>query len=290
MLACIFPGQGSQTRGMGQALFEQIPEFRAAEAKVDSLLGYSVRQTCLEDPGGRLKETQYTQPCLYVVNALHYWKAAAEGVRADYLAGHSLGEYNALLAAGAFDFLTGLKLVQKRGDLMARARNGGMAAVIGLSVERIAGLLRDHHLSGLDVANYNSPSQTVISGPIEDVRRAGPLFEKAGAQLYMPLTVSAAFHSRYMQEAGREFATFLGSVEFAPLKVPVVSNVTGRLYAEAGSAETPKVLLARQISEPVQWMQSVRFLTQLGVKEFRETGPGTVLRRLVQQIQTQKTT
>jgi malonyl CoA-acyl carrier protein transacylase len=288
MLACIFPGQGSQKRGMGQGLFDEIPQFRTAEAAANQLLGYSVRQQCLEDPGGRLKETQYTQPCLYVVNALHYWKALTEGRRPDFLAGHSLGEYNALLAAGAFDFLTGLRIVQKRGELMSRATNGGMAAVVGLGVSRIAALLKERGLGALDIANYNAPSQTALSGPVEDIKRAAPVFEQAGARLYMPLAVSAAFHSRYMADAARSFADFLSTFRFAPLSLPVMSNVTGQLYPRDHADGAVKSLLARQISESVQWTRCVRNLIAQGATEFREIGPGNVLTRLVQQIQQEK--
>src|SRR5690348_12908296 len=128
MIAFMFPGQGSQKRGMGQGLFDEVREYAAVERDVDAILGYSMRKLCLEDPDNRLKETQFTQPSLYVANALHYYKAMAEGARPAYVAGHSLGEYNALLAAGAFDFLTGLRLVQKRGELMSQAKNGGMGA------------------------------------------------------------------------------------------------------------------------------------------------------------------
>src|SRR5688500_17182210 len=116
MIAFVFPGQGSQKRGMGQGLFDEVREFLSVEKDVDNILGYSVRKLCLEDPNNSLKDTQYTQPCLYVVNALHYYKAIGQGLRPAYVAGHSLGEYNALLAAGVFDFLTGLKLVKKRGE------------------------------------------------------------------------------------------------------------------------------------------------------------------------------
>src|SRR5205823_10542755 len=126
-----------QKRGMGQGLFDDVREYAAVERDVDALLGYSMRKLCLEDADNRLKETQFTQPSLYVVNALHYYKAVREGVQPSYLAGHSLGEYNALLAAGVFDFLTGLRLVKKRGELMSRARNGGMGAVIGMSASTI---------------------------------------------------------------------------------------------------------------------------------------------------------
>src|SRR5881397_1216148 len=150
MIAFVFPGQGSQKRGMGQGLFDDVPQYAAVEKAVDAILGYSMRRLCLEDPENRLKETQFTQPSLYVVNALHYYKAAREGTQPAYLAGHSLGEYNALLAAGVFDFLTGLRLVKKRGELMSQARNGGMAAVIGLDADRIAKVIQENGLAGID--------------------------------------------------------------------------------------------------------------------------------------------
>jgi malonyl CoA-acyl carrier protein transacylase len=272
---------------MGKDLFDKIPEFVSAEAEIDALLGYSVRTLCLEDPDNRLGQTQYTQPCLYVVNALHYYKAAADGARPDFLAGHSLGEYNALMAAGAFDFLTGLRLVRKRGELMAMAKNGAMAAVIGLSAERIMRLIAEHRLTGLDIANYNSPSQTVISGLSEDIERAGPLMEKAGAKLYMPLPVSAAFHSRYMAGSAEAFEQFLGAFEFRPLTTPVVSNVTGQTYPSDGGGALVKSLLVKQMVRPVLWTQSVRFLLNKGATTFTETGPGEVLTRLISQIREQ---
>src|SRR5438128_12613700 len=167
MIAFVFPGQGSQKRGMGQGLFDEVAQYAAVEKDVDAILGYSMRKLCMEDAGNRVKETQFTQPILYVVNALHYYKAVAEGTQPAYLAGHSLGEYNALLAAGVFDFLTGLRLVKKRGELMSRARNGGMGAVIGLGASVIAKVIKESGLATLDVANFNSPLQTVISGPVE---------------------------------------------------------------------------------------------------------------------------
>lgn len=288
MIAFVFPGQGSQKRGMGQGLFDEVREYTAVEQEVDAILGYSMRKLCLEDSENRLKETQFTQPSLYVVNALHYYKAISEGARPSYLAGHSLGEYNALLAAGVFDFLTGLRLVKKRGELMSQAKNGGMAAVIGLSNDRIMNVIRENGLTSIDVANFNTPSQTVVSGPVEDIKRGGPFFENAGAQMYIPLQVSAAFHSRYMAEASRAYAEFLAPMTFAAPKIPVVANVTAQPYPAENASETVKSLLSKQITHSVQWTQSVRYLTDRGVSQISEMGPGNVLTRMVQQIQQQK--
>ncbi len=288
MIAFVFPGQGSQRRGMGQGLFDEVREYAAVEKDVDAMLGYSMRKLCLEDADNRLTQTQFTQPSLYVVNALHYYKAVGQGTQPAYLAGHSLGEYNALLAAGAFDFLTGLRLVKKRGELMSQARNGGMGAVIGLSAASIAKVIQEGGLASLDVANFNSPSQTVVSGPVEDIKRAGPFFEKAGAQMYIPLQVSAAFHSRYMAEASKAFAEFLAPMSFAAPKTPVVANATALPYPIDNASESIKSLLVNQITHSVQWTQSIRFLIRQGVTQFSEMGPGNVLTRMVQQIQQQQ--
>jgi malonyl CoA-acyl carrier protein transacylase len=174
MIAFVFPGQGSQKKGMGQGLFDEVREYVSVEKEIDAIVGYSMRKLCLEDTEGRLKETQYTQPALYVVNALHYYQAIGQGIRPVFAAGHSLGEYNALLSAGVYDFLTGLRLVKKRGELMSQAKNGGMGAVIGLGAAAIEKVLKDNGLTSIDVANFNSPSQIVVSGPNDDIKRAGP--------------------------------------------------------------------------------------------------------------------
>ena len=284
MLAWVFPGQGSQKRGMGGSLFDEVKEYAAVEREVDALLGYSLRELCLEDPHNRLRETQFTQPSLYVVNALHYYKAIATDAPPQYVAGHSLGEYNALLAAGVFDFLMGLRLVRRRGELMAMAKNGGMGAVIGMEGDVLVATLRANSLQRLDVANFNSPTQIVISGPVEDIKRAGPVLEAAGARMYMPLPVSAAFHSRYMAEAAESLKDAVTPMHFAAPRVPVVANVTAELYPTYDASEAVKSLLVQQITKSVRWTESVRFLTDRGVSEFRELGPGNVLTRLIQQI------
>ncbi|UXI65924.1 ACP S-malonyltransferase [Tahibacter amnicola] len=282
MTAFVFPGQGSQARGMGGELFD-LKEYCAVERDVDALLGYSLRRLCLDDPENRLKETQYTQPSLYVVNSLHVFKAVVDGARPTHVAGHSLGEYNALCAAGVFDFMTGLRLVKMRGELMAQAKDGGMGAVIGLDRDTIAAVVRDSGLAGVDVANFNSPVQTVISGPVAEIARAGQLLEQAGARMYMPLPVSAAFHSRYMREFADQFEEFLRPFSFAPPRIPVISNVTAEPYP--ADSESIKSLLVRQITQSVEWTRSIRWLLAQGVTDIREVGPGKVLTRLVQQIQ-----
>ncbi|RZL00033.1 MAG: [acyl-carrier-protein] S-malonyltransferase [Rubrivivax sp.] len=285
MAVYVFPGQGSQKKGMGSELFDEVQEFLAVEKEIDAILGYSLRQLCLEDPDNKINQTQYTQPCLYVVNALHHYKAMSSGGEPPrYFAGHSLGEYNALLAAGAFDFLTGLRLVQKRGALMSQARDGGMAAVIGLSTSSIAKVIQSQDLNTIDVANFNSPGQTIISGPLQDINRAAALFDKAGVKMYVPLPVSAAFHSRYVADAASAFDDYLQDFTFNALHTPVVANVTGRLYPPGDPSAVIRATLVRQITQPVLWSPSIQFLLNRGESEFTEIGPGNVLTRLIQEI------
>ncbi len=173
MLTFVFPGQGSQFKGMGAGLFD---EFQDLTRQADDILGYSIEELCLEDPNHQLGKTQFTQPALYTVSALSYLKKMKEsGREPDYAAGHSLGEYNALFAAGCFDFETGLQLVKKRGELMSKAAPGGMAAVLGFTAEQVKEVLSDYHLTGIDIANHNSPSQIVIAGTKQDIEKAGRL-------------------------------------------------------------------------------------------------------------------
>ncbi len=276
MRTFVFPGQGSQKKTMGGTLFD---EFESHTRAADSVLGYSIKELCLDDPQNRLNKTEFTQPALYVVNALSYYKKLQESSRPDFCAGHSLGEFNALLAAECFSFETGLRLVRKRGELMARAQEGAMAAVLNASEREVRTILDDNGLTSIDLANFNSASQIVISGPPEDIKAAKPLFQ-SGNHLFAPLNTSGAFHSRYMEPARQEFARFLETVTFSPQKVPVISNVTGRPYEDHRAKE----LLAEQLTSAVRWSDSVEHLLGLGEMEFEELGHGNVLTKLINKI------
>ena len=277
-VVCMFPGQGSQSKGMGGELFDRFSEWTAV---ADRTLGYSIRELCLEDPRGELGQTRFTQPALFVVNAMAYRAREEAGrPRPAFLAGHSLGEYNALVAANVFDFATGLELVARRGALMGAISGGGMAAVIGLDPDRIAEVLAASEPGRrLDVANFNSFDQTVIAGGQEDLAAVKRAFQDAGAR-FIPLKVSAPFHSRYMQAPMQEFEAHLEGVTFAAPQVPVVSNVTGRPYEPVRLRET----LARQMGQSVRWLDSVLYMLDHGATEFEEVGPGTVLTGLVGKI------
>jgi malonyl CoA-acyl carrier protein transacylase len=275
----VFPGQGSQSVGMGRDLFQKYPHLiRLA----DATLGWSVEELCIKGPVERLTNTRLTQPALYVVNALAYLQKVREtGIVPDLLAGHSLGEYNALFAAGAFDFLTGLELVKMRGALMSEVSCGGMAAVMGMAPERLTDVLAAAERGAIDIANINSPEQVVISGLQEDLRAAKPILEREGARMVVPLKVSAAFHSRYMAGASAKFAEFLSSYHFSRLKITVISNLRAMPHEDGKIAET----LAKHITHPVLWLQSVQYLLRHPSPRFHEVGPGRILSGLLKQIQ-----
>lgn len=277
MLTWVFPGQGSQKKGMGGSLFD---EYAPLTEKADAILGYSIKKLCIEDPAQQLNQTQFTQPALYVVNALSWLKKREmDGRDPDYLAGHSLGEYNALLAAGGVDFETGLKLVKKRGELMSRASGGAMAAVLNATEEKILELMNFSGLSKVDIANYNAPSQIVISGQAGDIERSLKIFRDAGITC-IPLPVSGAFHSRHMHDARRAFKEFLKDFEFSELTIPLISNVIARPYEQAEILPN----LADQITHSVRWSESIRYLMGRGHMDFEEIGPGRVLTNLIKKI------
>jgi trans-AT polyketide synthase/acyltransferase/oxidoreductase domain-containing protein len=278
MKAYLFPGQGSQAVGMGKDLFDEFSEYTQ---KADEILGYSIKELCLEDAENKLTNTQYTQPSLYVVNALSYLKKIQDDTELpNYVAGHSLGEFNALFASGVFDFETGLKLVKKRGELMAQAKNGGMAAVIGLTETKIKEILEKNNLTQIDIANLNTPSQIVISGPKDDIVKAQPIFETEGCTMYVILKVGGAFHSRLMEESGKQFEEYIKNFNFSSFKIPVISNVAARPY----KSENLLSLLSKQITHSVKWTESICYLMGKGVEEFVEVGPGRVLAGMLRKI------
>lgn len=280
MKAYVFPGQGSQYRGMGADLFGQYGDM---VKQADGILGYSIEELCLEDPKRQLDFTWYTQPALYVVNAMSYKHQIEKDSRLpDYLAGHSLGEYNALQASGAVSFEDGLRLVQKRGQLMSQAPKGAMAAVLGPTDAEIKELLISSGLSTIDIANCNSLDQTVISGLEDDLAKAETVFGQRDIK-FIPLNTSGAFHSRYMDTAANEFNKFIRQFNFSVPKIDVISNVDARPYTQAQIVEN----LTSQITRSVKWLESIRYMMDAGVTEFREIGVGNVLTTLIEKIQTQ---
>lgn len=285
MKVFMFPGQGSQAKGMGESLFER---FNKLTDEADEVLGYSIRQLCVEDPRNELNQTRFTQPALFVVNALTgYARLEDTGERPDFLVGHSLGEFNALLAAGCFDFATGVKLVKKRGELMGQMGSGAMAAITNANREQVEKMLAEHELTHIDVANYNTPTQIVISGLADEIEKAQPLFQ-FGTMRFYPLNTSGAFHSRFMQPAREAFAKFLKSFKFADPTIPVISNVSAKPYGNRKIADG----LAKQITGAVHWCESIQYLLELAAQRgeeitFDELGPDDVLTRLVQAIRVQ---
>ncbi|RAP32408.1 [acyl-carrier-protein] S-malonyltransferase [Candidatus Marinamargulisbacteria bacterium SCGC AG-414-C22] len=278
MTSYVFPGQGSQKVGMGSELFEKFPEYIK---QANDILGYNAAQLCLENPDNKLGNTAYTQPLLYLVSTLEYLNTKdEENIKPTFFAGHSLGEYAALFAANVFDFKTGLQLVQKRGELMSQASGGGMAAVIGMSGENIQDLITTQHLTAIQVANFNEPNQTVISGEKEAILAAKQQFEEAGARRYIPLPVSGAFHSKFMEDAKDKFATYIENFTFSEPTIPVIANVTAKPYVQ----ENIKTLLIDQIVSSVQWVKSIQYIINQNETDFKEIGPGSVLTGLIAKI------
>ena len=272
-----FPGQGSQAKGMGAGLFDGHPALVAA---ADGVLGYSIRDLCLNNPEGKLARTEYTQPALFVVNALEFLEASRKDPRpCDFLMGHSLGEYSALFAAGCFDFETGLRLVVERGKLMGQVRNGGMAAVLDCPLEEVRRILSQRLQGRLEIANINSPTQVVVSGDKDAIAEAQAHFSESKAR-YIPLNVSGAFHSRLMEGPAAEFRRYLKAQKFLAPRIPVIANFTAQPYSHHDMATT----LADQMSGTVRWLQSVEYVLGRGEIDFRELGPGNVLTKLVGQI------
>ena len=241
-LAFLFPGQGSQVKGMGTDVFHRYPELIE---QANQELGYSLSDLCLEDAKEQLSQTQFTQPALFLVSFLEGKAKIDDGQIPDVAAGHSVGEFAALALAGCVSFLDGLRMVSKRGNIMSQVTGGGMAAVIGMEAEKIQSSLEQIGADQVDLANFNSPGQVVISGPAAQIKTTLAPLKDAGARMVVPLKVSGAFHSRMMEEPAREFGKFLEEIRFSSPQFPVYSNVEASPYSRwrchrslAGAANT----------------------------------------------------
>ncbi|HTP68962.1 MAG TPA: ACP S-malonyltransferase [Dongiaceae bacterium] len=285
-VAFVFPGQASQYSGMGKELAEKYPSAKAVFDEADKAVGFSVSNMCFAGTEDELKLTANTQPCILTVSVAVYRVLAEKGVTPDYVAGHSLGEYSALVAAGSLKFSDAVRLVRNRGQYMQEAvpaGQGAMAAIMGLSPADVMEVCKQAAQSEVcSPANLNSPEQTVISGHAGAVKRAVEIASQKGAKRAVMLAVSAPFHSALMMPAQEKLEKDLKATTFGELQVPLVTNVdadTTRAGDEARSA------LVRQVTMPVRWEESMRLLLDEGVNTFVEVGPGRVLTGLMRQIE-----
>ena len=252
-IAFLFPGQGSQRVGMGNELFQQFPTL---VEEANSILGYSLDELCTQGPEDKLGQTQFTQPALYTVSCLQAKALLEEGKSPSFAAGHSVGEFAALQCANAFSFADGLQMVAKRGEIMSKVSGGGMAAVIGIDADKISSVLEEQGADQIDLANFNSPGQIVISGPASQITQVLSPLKDSGARMVVPLKVSGAFHSRMMNEPAAEFAVFLQNFSFSLPQFPVFSNVEAQPYSSADIIpELWYCHFSSQKSEPVNAYQ-----------------------------------
>jgi [acyl-carrier-protein] S-malonyltransferase len=282
-VAWLFPGQGSQQVGMGKALAERYASAARVFDEAAAALGEDLRRLCWEGPQAELDLTANAQPAI-LTTSIAALRAAEDELGRELpaplaVAGHSLGEYSALVAAGAVSLPEGVRLVRRRGELMQAADpSGGMLAVIGLEAAAIASAIAD---TGMVIANDNAPGQVVVSGPLAAVDAAATRLKAAGAKRVLPLRVSAAFHSSAMRAVAPDLALAIANVAWRPLRYPLVANVDGDVHADV--SDTPS-LLERQVWSPVRWVDVIRRMSAMGAKTFVELGPGSVLTGLVKRI------
>jgi [acyl-carrier-protein] S-malonyltransferase len=284
-VAFIFPGQGSQQVGMGADLVKEFVVAKETFKEADNALDIDVSKLCFEGPAEDLQQTSNTQPAILTASIAVYRVLKEKGIEPDIVAGHSLGEYSALVAAGVLDFTDAVKLVRKRGQLMEASDPSGkgtMAAIIGLNGKEVEAVCQKASTAGIvEPANYNCPGQIVISGEKEGVEKAAELAQEAGAKKAIILNVSGPFHSSLMESAAKELSKELEGVSFNDAQVPVVTNVDAEFTTQSGDFAQA---LIEQISGSVRWEESIKAMIENGVDTFIEVGPGRVLKGFMRRI------